>query len=509
MDPSPNQTALMRKFEGLLEMSKNLYHSPESVTSQCKAVVSPIWRIPIEIWAMIFVECLCHGDRCFIKAERDEAPLNVAGVCQRWRAIALSTPSLWSSIAITRNVALDNSYPRRELVSLWLARSAPCSISFSFDIYLVRTESNSLLCEDLEDGKIQNSPDQEALVGELLRCMSRWKSVQFDLPFLNGYDIETGAPLLESVTVIKRVAQSWASFDPFIHRIWEDAPRLRIFSLIDDAEWSNRFEKKLLPVPFRLTELEIDYDWPLTLCWLIFRESPELTRCHFGRFCGLDDSVAANVPPVFHPKLQSLSVSSTFGSSDEGETMKLTNVLNLITAPNLKKFEMGWDNGYLHEPLMSFIARSACALTELLIISVPIPKREMKEVLEAISGSVKVLKVEGGTTGIPPFGKDLLRSLTWRGPNEKFLCPNLERIVFGRCAIGKRDSLFIRMVESRWHVNNGRVRLKEVGVQTSRERGPPPGFDQLEAYRREGLKVQVDYDWWADIESDTEGEDTE
>ncbi|KIJ93658.1 hypothetical protein K443DRAFT_134987 [Laccaria amethystina LaAM-08-1] len=506
-DPSPNQTALMRKVKGLLEVSKHLDHSPESVTPQCKAVVSPIRRIPTEIWAMIFVECLCYEDRCFIEAERDEAPLNVAGVCQRWRGIALSTPSLWSSIAITRTPALDNSYPRRELVSLWLSRSAPCSISFSFTIDMVRRESNLSALQDLWAGNKQNSPDQEALVGELLCCMSRWKSVQFALPFLNGYDIQTGAPLLERVKVIKGVVQSWSSFDPFIHRIWEDAPRLRIFSLRDDSDWSSRYEKDLLPVPIRLTELEIDYDWPFILCWLVLRESPELTKCNFGRFCGIDES-GSHLPPVFLPKLHSLTVTSTIHSFDHGETLKLTKVLSLITAPNLKKFEMQWDNGYVHEPFMTFIARSACALTELLILSVPIPKREMKEVLEAISGSLKVLKVEVGSTGTP-FGKDLLRSLTWRGPNEVFLCPNLERILLGRSAIGKRDSFFIRMVESRWHVDNGRVRLKEVEIQTSEERGPPPGFDQLESYRGEGLKLQVDYDWDVEIKSDTEGEDSD
>ena len=507
MDPSPSQIALMRKVEGLLEMSKNLDHSTKSVTPRYKAVVSPIRCIPTEIWAMIFVECLCYENRCFIEAERDEAPLNVAGVCQRWRAIALSTPSLWSSIWITRTPSLDSSYPRRELVSLWLARSAPCSISFSFNIDMARSESNLSALQDLWAGNKQNSPDQEALVGELLSCMSRWKSVQFALPFLDGHDIEAGAPLLERVKVIKSVVQSWSGFDPFIYRIWEDAPRLRSFSLCDDSDWSIRYEKKLLPVPFRLTELEIDYDWPLILCWLLFRESPELTRCNFGRFCGIEDS-CATLPPVFLPKLHSLTVSSTIQTFDEGETLNLTKVLSLITAPNLKKFGMYWDNGYLHEPLMSFIARSACALTELLVFSVPIPKREMKEVLEAISGSLKVLKVEVGMTGTP-FGKDLLRSLTWRGPNEKFLCPNLEQILFGRSVIGKRDSLFIRMVESRWHVDNGRVRLKEVEIYTSEELGPPPGFDQLEAYRREGLELKVDYDWDTEIKSDTEGEDTE
>ena len=55
MDPSPDQAALMQKIVGLLEGNKSLSHAPGSLLMRCKAVLSPIRRIPTEIWSMIFL----------------------------------------------------------------------------------------------------------------------------------------------------------------------------------------------------------------------------------------------------------------------------------------------------------------------------------------------------------------------------------------------------------------------------------------------------------------------
>lgn len=60
---------------------------------------------------------------------------------------------------------------------------------------------------------------------------------------------------------------------------------------------------------------------------------------------------------------------------------------------------MQWDNAYEHEPLVSFVARSACALTELFINNIPISQRELEEVLNLMSGSINFL--ERPQRGIP------------------------------------------------------------------------------------------------------------
>lgn len=265
IDPSPNQAALMQKIVGLLEAKKTLSHAPGSLIMRCKAVLSPIRRVPTEIWSMIFLMVLIadedevHED-FFVEARKDEAPLNVAGVCQRWRAIALSTPALWRSLEITRTADLRSSYPHPELAILWVARSAPHPISFSLD-----TKADGLFTwRDLEDfhEPKRNFPLVQLLVVELLMCMPRWKTVRLDLPFLNGHDFpipETGTPLLESLKVTRRANQSWTRIDQFIHRIWANAPRLRRFNMNDETE-CGRGDKTLMPLPSGLTELRLEYD---------------------------------------------------------------------------------------------------------------------------------------------------------------------------------------------------------------------------------------------------------
>ena len=498
MDPSPDQAALMQKIVGLLEGNKSLSHAPGSLLMRCKAVLSPIRRIPTEIWSMIFLMCLIADDDTvnedfFVEARKDEAPLNIAGVCQRWRAIALSTPSLWRSLEITRTADLHSSHPHPELAFLWVARSAPHPISFSLDT----EEDNFFTMRDLEDfhEPKRNYPLLQLLVVELLMCMPRWRTVRLDLPFLDGHDFpmpETGAPLLESLKVTRRAVQSWTRIDQFIHRIWMSAPRLRRFIMNDETECS-RGDKTLMPMPSGLTELRLVYDLSLTECWGILRASPELVVCSLERVSGADDS-AMKVTPVFLPRLHSLSLGSMI--CDFGELQResyLTNVLNLITAPNLQKFAMQWDNGYEHEPLVSFVARSACALTELCIENIPISQRELEEVLNLMSGSVKVLRMEGCLSfRRPSVGKHLLQLLTWRGRDEAFLCPNLESISVDSSIIGKRYRLLTIMVESRWHTGNGRTQLTKVTITIPKNSNKDEAsLDQLKRLRNEGLSVVV------------------
>ncbi|KAJ7259289.1 hypothetical protein C8J57DRAFT_1135233 [Mycena rebaudengoi] len=57
--------------------------------------------IPFEISSRIFIDCLPpRGQRHLTSTA---APLLLAQVCQRWRAVALSTPSLWNSVDLESN----------------------------------------------------------------------------------------------------------------------------------------------------------------------------------------------------------------------------------------------------------------------------------------------------------------------------------------------------------------------------------------------------------------------
>lgn len=76
--------------------------------------------LPVEMLVEIFNLCLPQTD--FIIPNLTEAPLLLCNVCQSWRQIALSRPSLWSSLALNFN---HRSVPRlADLYRRWLARAA-------------------------------------------------------------------------------------------------------------------------------------------------------------------------------------------------------------------------------------------------------------------------------------------------------------------------------------------------------------------------------------------------
>ncbi|KAJ7653783.1 hypothetical protein B0H17DRAFT_993610, partial [Mycena rosella] len=62
------------------------------------AIISPMRRMPYELLAEIFSLALPYHPIGTFNVQ--DAPWTLAQVCGRWKAVALSSPSLWSLIAI-------------------------------------------------------------------------------------------------------------------------------------------------------------------------------------------------------------------------------------------------------------------------------------------------------------------------------------------------------------------------------------------------------------------------
>ncbi|KAJ3548004.1 hypothetical protein NMY22_g1438 [Coprinellus aureogranulatus] len=93
-----------------------------------RALLAPSRRVPDDILREIFLQCLPTNHNATISAR--DPPLLVRQVCSRWRAIALSTPRLWSTIHIPLPIS---SASQRSLAEGWIGLSGalPLSISFS------------------------------------------------------------------------------------------------------------------------------------------------------------------------------------------------------------------------------------------------------------------------------------------------------------------------------------------------------------------------------------------
>ncbi|KDR77125.1 hypothetical protein GALMADRAFT_246325 [Galerina marginata CBS 339.88] len=98
-------SAKLAKVEDLILQTQHtldaLYEERNALKSsiaRCNTILSPIRRVPQDVWREIFFHCLAtHRNPIMSYAE---APLLLTHICNLWRSIALSTPEIWSRIYI-------------------------------------------------------------------------------------------------------------------------------------------------------------------------------------------------------------------------------------------------------------------------------------------------------------------------------------------------------------------------------------------------------------------------
>ena len=95
-----------------------------------QGLVSCIRRLPPEILSEIFVMCL--PPETYIAPKTGVAPLLLAGVCRRWRKVALGTPRLWCSLSV-RPCRRGQQEGLLLFYHHWLSRARGCSLSLAVD----------------------------------------------------------------------------------------------------------------------------------------------------------------------------------------------------------------------------------------------------------------------------------------------------------------------------------------------------------------------------------------
>ncbi|KAJ6507575.1 hypothetical protein DFH09DRAFT_277392, partial [Mycena vulgaris] len=118
----------------------------------------PALTLPYELASKIFIDTLPLHRR--VRPGRKRAPLQLAQVCSQWRAVALGTPELWSSIYLEFPTGgpydglpilfgLPDAEPvvdhTGELLELWLTRAANHTVS----VTLICTDRNICLPENV------------------------------------------------------------------------------------------------------------------------------------------------------------------------------------------------------------------------------------------------------------------------------------------------------------------------------------------------------------------------
>lgn len=93
--------ATMAKYQQLLAQAKA---ERGAIQLELDAISYDILSLPIEILTTIFANCALPAEDALHYLETDVAPRLLTHVCKRWRDIACSTPTLWSTICVDFNL---------------------------------------------------------------------------------------------------------------------------------------------------------------------------------------------------------------------------------------------------------------------------------------------------------------------------------------------------------------------------------------------------------------------
>jgi hypothetical protein len=173
-------------------------------------VIPPIHTIPPELVGEIFAKSLEDSMQPIsqsapsVTMRSEVSPFTLSHVCKRWRDLALSMSTLWSSIAI-----YEPKMGHIPLVDLWLRRAGDLPLA---------------LCL-LQSGNRKNTHHEstEQVLSLFVQYVARWKTIIFHLetpqsPLLNiPYG---GAKMLDSATVMSYFWNPRGE-NSYIDQVWD------------------------------------------------------------------------------------------------------------------------------------------------------------------------------------------------------------------------------------------------------------------------------------------------
>ncbi|KAF8968834.1 hypothetical protein BDZ97DRAFT_2072845 [Flammula alnicola] len=470
-----------------------------------RSCLSPVRRVPQEIWEQIFVRCLPEGRNPVIGAH--EMPMGLCHVCRSWRFIALTTRILWSRVHVVIHSAPSQNRTgriRSEVLEQWLTRAAPLPLSIS-----VSTEAG-------ENGSYS---EITCILATLTKFSKYWENFQLETLFqvpaaslvtgLTGKDV----PLLRDISFLSS-QKPQTRHTLFGGNVWvpNDLPILQAPRL-----QSLRFVYASLPFKIavnwtQLTELRLEG------CYLTgFSCYVMLSACKNLQHATLDTCDR-------HAMMALPNLSSPFDSVrlvylESLVLFEKTFLPILFDVPKLRSFTY---RGFLIPPrtsLIQHLLRSAEKLDSLFIDPGGI---ELHQLLP-LTPTVKHLTLAKPITSYPPLhqifayaqgrGMDdaLLERLTPRirqGPDaggplvanrRDYMCPELQTLTYktnARCSFSA--GALINFMKARMDARDqhGFTKLEEVVVHSNQRMDGMNGVGvdkAIEELRQQGMTIGISY----------------
>ena len=336
--------AEIQRLDELMQTMKMKRQSIQKIIDDHNIILSPARRLPSDVLHEIFFHCLPTHHNPVMNSS--ESPLLLTRICSSWRAIALSSPRIWSKVyiplpgdpsfslgygIITDEITLIKRRQRFarvlrlrcDAVRKWLSRSGTCPLSLS-----VTYPGNH--------SGIQNSRDDE-LIQEmfdiLLSFADRWRDVDLSMPEdiynkLQGDVNPTTFSSLKSLKMTLYQMPHWNNTQSTPIRLLA-APGLRRIDIFA-MQTLHMTENLVQPIWNQITHITLASSTTDIYLLVLLRQCPNLV---FGKFI-VDSSpwpsqTIVDQEAVHLPRLDSLAIND----SGVHETMAI--IFNAIKAPVL------------------------------------------------------------------------------------------------------------------------------------------------------------------------------
>ncbi|KAJ7609493.1 hypothetical protein FB45DRAFT_1126839 [Roridomyces roridus] len=370
-----NSDLLNDASEDLLTELEDVVHFIRSHTG----ILGASRRVPAELVAEIFSHMT--ESRRVGKAAVPSPPWCLGHICQFWRAVALSVPSLWNSIRVYQPFlnSISRTYSS-SMLEAQLLRSGDLPL----DMSITWLRGDAAVQMEFWDILLANS--------------HRWGS------FYARYKIDSNIDV-----VLSRIRGR-------IPLLKEFRPRIRLF-IGRPAAARNHTGQQQIQQRVPILGAPLGPDHPLSRPLDILRGAPNLVECSMG-------------------------ITTDFHFDDSGATAKLPRLCRLFLEPSREAARIP---AHIHAPvlrdlsagppyrnIMPFIHRSSCQLTRLFLDDIymwlPSPMSPMEEII-AILEQLPTLE-EFGLLCSDRRVPDVWGALTVSS-NRAALCPALSSVVYG------------------------------------------------------------------------------
>ncbi|KAJ7483492.1 hypothetical protein FB451DRAFT_1364403 [Mycena latifolia] len=416
--------------------------------AQNTAVLSPLRRMPPEVLGEIFSWTLPSIDEGSRKFHKSHSPWVLTQVCNRWRAVAVSTPSLWSRVVIN---CFEELNPL-SMVKTQIERAHRLQIHF----YAHEKKPSRPQIDMFQLLADHSAQWEELVIGLTTAITSLLASLRDRVPSL--YKLEV----------------TWR--DPASQQGVESIDCFRTASSLIDVVIFNKFRHIPILLPAQqLTRYTVNAPWHV--------HAGILKLAHSLVDARIDISFENDAWPDSSEPTDLLLLRRLYVSHP--------NILHYLRTPAVRDItyllETDEGPGVLLRHLEPFVVRSGCSLQKFCFHGVPV-----LSVAAEILGKFRSLSELTVITYKPYHYTRLnifISNLTIPNPTGSTLAPHLLKISFG-CSGGSCIDYgrYLHMLQSRWKTNDRA--LKGATLVTDSMRKPDRAtLNGLTALSRDGLDL--------------------